>query len=179
MISKLEERAKRFATYHHRNQTRKYQNLPYIVHPEAVANIIRTINHSEEMIAASWLHDVVEDCDVTLEDIEKEFGQEVRDLVEMLTDVSKPSDGNRKIRKAIDHEHSAKASPDGQTIKVADLIHNSLDILQNDKNFARVFLKEKKLLLKVLDKADKILLDRAYEILKNGYIELYGDCNEN
>jgi (p)ppGpp synthase/HD superfamily hydrolase len=54
-----------------------------------------------------------------------EFAKEVVALVEMLTDVSKPEDGNRAVRKEIDRQHTALASPEGKTIKLADLIDNT------------------------------------------------------
>jgi (p)ppGpp synthase/HD superfamily hydrolase len=61
------------------------------------------------MIAAAWLHDVVEDTPVTLEDLHSEFGEGIAELVEALTDISRPEDGNRRKRKAIDREHLAHA----------------------------------------------------------------------
>jgi len=60
---------------------------------------------------AAWLHDTVEDTPCTLDDVRNMCGEEVAVLVEMLTDTSKPEDGNRAARKAIDREHTAKASP--------------------------------------------------------------------
>jgi len=54
-----------------------------------------------------------------------EFGFAIADLVEQLTDVSVPEDGNRAIRKEIDRQHSARATAEDQTIKLADLIDNS------------------------------------------------------
>jgi RelA/SpoT family (p)ppGpp synthetase len=58
---------------------------PYIIHPIAVANLLRDIGASAAVIAAGFLHDVVEDTQVTPEDIEQHFGQEVRALVEGVT----------------------------------------------------------------------------------------------
>lgn len=59
----LEERAREFATEAHKSidQRRKYTNQPYIVHPLTVAELVRTVPHTEEMIAAALLHDVVEE----------------------------------------------------------------------------------------------------------------------
>ena len=58
---------------------------PYIVHPVAVADLLRDIGASASVIAAGFLHDVVEDTDVTPEQIEQHFGVEVRALVEGVT----------------------------------------------------------------------------------------------
>jgi guanosine-3',5'-bis(diphosphate) 3'-pyrophosphohydrolase len=118
------------------------------------------------MIAAAYLHDVVEDTPVTLEAIELEFGAEVARLVEELTDVSRPEDGNRKTRKAIDREHSAAASPEGQTIKLADLIDNSETITKHDPDFAKVYMREKRALLEVMSDGDRDLQARAWAILR-------------
>ena len=101
----LINKAKMLAGKAHEGQFRKYSGLPYIVHPIEVATIVQTVEHSEEMIAAALLHDVVEDTDYSFEDIAKEVSPEVADLVKGLTDVSNPEDGNRKVRKAIDKDH--------------------------------------------------------------------------
>jgi (p)ppGpp synthase/HD superfamily hydrolase len=58
---------------------------PYIVHPVAVADLLRDIGASAPVIAAGFLHDVVEDTDVTPDQIELHFGSEVRELVEGVT----------------------------------------------------------------------------------------------
>ena len=155
------DKAIQFATKAHEGQTRKYTGEPYIVHPLAVMEIVKTVDHTEEMLMAAVLHDTVEDTDATIQDIDKEFGPVVAQLVEELTDVSKPEDGNRAFRKGLDRDHSAQASAQGQTIKIADLIDNAKSITEHDEHFAKVYMKEKALLLQVLDKADKILLKKA------------------
>ena len=152
------KRAEEFARSCHHGQLRKYTKEPYIVHPEAVAKIVSGVPGStKEMIAAAWLHDVVEDCGVSNKQILELFGSTVSILVDMLTDISRPSDGNRAIRKAIDCAHLAKASPDAQTIKLADLIHNTESIMEFDPKFAKVYLKEKQDLLSVLIHGDNKL----------------------
>ena len=162
-MTTLEKKAKAFATKCHEDikQVRKYTGEPYIYHPAAVVEIVRSVPHTEAMLCAAWLHDTVEDTNATIDDIKREFGEEVAALVEMLTDVSKPSDGNRKKRKAIDCEHTAKASPQAKTIKLADLIDNTKTIVAFDPEFAKVYLAEKRLLLDVLDDGDKTLFDLA------------------
>ena len=94
----LINKAKMLAGKAHEGQFRKYSGMPYIVHPIEVATIVQTVNHTDEMVAAALLHDVVEDTDYSFEDIAKEVSPEVSKMVEGLTDVSKPEDGNRKIR---------------------------------------------------------------------------------
>lgn len=160
------EKARIFATKAHASidQRRKYTNEAYIVHPAEVAQIVESVPHTKAMVAAAWLHDVVEDTPITLEEIYTEFGQEIGDLVEMLTDISKPEDGNRKTRKAIDCEHTAKASPEAKTIKLADLISNTTSIVEYDPGFAKVYLREKELLLEVLKEGDQTLWKQAKNV---------------
>ncbi len=164
-MTNLVDRALKFATIAHADQKRKYTGKPYIVHPIEVMQIVSTVEHDEAMLAAALLHDVVEDTDIDLDTIRDVFGDDVASLVDDLTDVSKPEDGNRKVRKALDREHSAQASARAQTIKLADLISNSSDILENDPKFAKVYLAEKELLLEVLTEGDASLRERAASYL--------------
>jgi (p)ppGpp synthase/HD superfamily hydrolase len=160
----IADRARIFATAAHAavGQLRKYTFEPYIVHPAEVAATVATVpGHTPEMIAAAWLHDTVEDTGVTLELIRSEFGDEVAELVGWLTDVSRPDHGNRAARKAVDRAHTAGAPAAAQTIKLADLIANTRSIVEHDPDFARVYLKEKQLLLEVLTKGDRTLYNRA------------------
>ena len=163
-LTPLEHRAQSYATRAHAavEQVRKYTGEPYINHPAAVVELVRTVPHTPEMIAAAWLHDVVEDTGVELDDIAFHFGPQVAALVEMLTDVSRPLDGNRAARKAIDCAHTAQASPEAKTIKLADLIDNSKSIMAHDPGFAKTYLKEKALLLEVLREGNADLWKAAY-----------------
>ena len=81
-----------------------------------------------------------------------EFGNDIGEIVDGLTDVSQPSDGNRKLRKAMDRAHSADASAEAQFVKCADIIDNSADISANDPNFSKVYKQEMLELLTVMDK---------------------------
>lgn len=159
------ERAKVFATAAHAavGQTRKYTGEPYVVHPLEVAALVESVGGTEAMIAAALLHDVLEDTAVTVDVLEEQFGSEVADLVLWLTDVSKPEDGNRSTRKALDRQHSAAAPAAAQTVKVADLISNTRSIVAHDPGFAKVYIEEKRLLLDVLTGADPTLLTMARE----------------
>jgi (p)ppGpp synthase/HD superfamily hydrolase len=161
------ERARVFATAAHAavKQVRKYTFEPYIVHPAEVANIVASVPHTNEMLAAAWLHDTVEDTGVSIVDIQKEFGNEVASLVGWLTDVSTPEQGNRAVRKAIDREHTAMAPGAAQTVKLADLIANSRSIMAHDPAFARVYLEEKRMLLEVLTRGDATLMAQARSIV--------------
>jgi (p)ppGpp synthase/HD superfamily hydrolase len=159
----LVARARAFAIREHRriDHRRKYSKQPYDVHLEAVADLVAEVTDDPEMIAAAWLHDVVEDTPVTLDDVEREFGGAVARLVEALTDVSRPGDGNRAARKAIDRAHLAAASPRAKTVKLADLTDNARDICRHDAAFGRVYLAEMEALLAVLGEGDAQLMAKA------------------
>jgi len=159
----------RFATWAHASidQRRKYTNEPYIIHPAAVARLVSWITDDEAMIAAAWLHDVVEDTPVTIDEIRSKFGDDVASLVSDLTAVSKPEDGNRKTRKAIDLEHTATASPRAKTIKLADLVHNLGSVADHDKAFAVMYMREKHLLLAVLSEGDSRLFGRVSTLVSD------------
>ena len=159
----MAERARVFATAAHAavGQVRKYTFEPYIVHPAEVAMIVAEAGGTEAMVAAAWLHDTVEDTDVTIDVVRAEFGDEVAELVEWLTDVSRPEHGNRAVRKAMDREHSAAAPAEAQTVKLADLIANTRSIMKHDVAFAKTYLEEKRLMLEVMTKGDAVLMAEA------------------
>lgn len=165
----LARKAKIFAVRHHGaiNHVRKYTGEPYINHPAAVAALVQSVPHTEEMTAAAWLHDVVEDTQATLEDVEREFGPKVASLVEQLTDISKHEDGNRQRRKEIDRAHTARSSSEAKTIKIADLIDNAGSIMKHDPEFARVYMEEKAGLLEVLREGNYELWINAFGIVKD------------
>lgn len=153
------------------DQRRKWTGEPYIVHPVAVTELVRSVSHDQAMIAAAYLHDVVEDVaplrpEFGLHAVRDHFGDDVADLVDWLTDVSAPADGNRSTRKAIDRAHSAGAPARAQTIKVADLVDNSRTILTRDPGFASVYLPEKKALLDALTQANTSLVALAREQIR-------------
>jgi len=163
------ERAAAFATQAHKriDHRRKYSSQPYDVHLRAVAELVASVTDDAEMVAAAWLHDTVEDTPATFHDIERAFGLRVTQLVTDLTDVSKPSDGNRSVRKAIDCDHIAQACPEAKTVKLADLIDNCHDICRNDPRFSRVFIVEAAALLQVLTEGDQTLYQKATRTVRD------------
>lgn len=172
VMSEFVHKAYQFAKNAHKGQKRKYTFEPYINHPIEVMQIVSTVPHTEEMLAAALLHDVVEDCGITEDELESEFGLWVNEYVYDLTDKSKPSDGNRQKRKEIDRRHTARAHQKAKTIKLADLISNSRSIVKHDKDFARVYIKEKELLLEVLTEGDATLYAQAKQIVEDAKKEL-------
>ncbi|MCT4712036.1 HD domain-containing protein [Enterobacteriaceae bacterium H11S18] len=170
----LEERARRFASKAHAasEQRRKYTYEPYIVHPAAVVELVRSVCDNEEVLAAAWLHDTVEDTDTTILDIEERFGPQVAALVLMLTNPEQPPGTNRAHRKRAHFLHTAQASADAQTIKLADIIDNTREILRYDAHFARVYLIEKRLQLAEMKRGNEALKARAENIVEEGISQL-------
>ncbi len=171
----LTESARQFAIAAHDSiqHRRKYTDEPYHVHLERVAAIVATVTNDEAIIAAAWLHDVLEDVTpknaaVNAEVIKQQFGERVLRLVLEVTDVSKPEDGNRAKRKEMDRLHLLQASPDGMTVKLADMIDNMIDISKHDPHFAKVFRREAKLTLPGLQAGNEVLFKRLKELLFGG-----------
>jgi len=135
--TKLICRAFEFAYKLHEGQYRA-SGEPYIAHPVAVAGLLRDLGGSSVMIAAGFLHDVVEDTDVTAEEIESRFGVEVRRLVEGVTKLSKFNFSSKTERQAENFRRMFLAmAADIRVIvvKLADRLHNmrTLEHLNRDK----------------------------------------------
>jgi guanosine-3',5'-bis(diphosphate) 3'-pyrophosphohydrolase len=97
---------------------------PQIEHLQEVADLVWASGGSETEIAASWLHDSVEDTPVTLEDIEKQFGKEVLSLVTDLTDPENFKMLPNIERKPKQAERVKNKSDSVKRIKLADQISN-------------------------------------------------------
>ena len=123
----LIEKAYQLAVKAHGNQCRK-SGEPYIVHPLWVAIILADLEMDKETIAAGMLHDVVEDTEVTEEDIRKEFGGEVALLVDGVTKLGRLSYSSDKLE--VQAENLRKMflamAKDIRVIiiKLADRLHN-------------------------------------------------------
>ena len=124
-------RAASFAARKHRDQRRKGNHqAPYINHPIEVATLVATIGRCDDIavLQAALLHDTIEDTDATPEEIEREFGAEVRGLVlEMTDDMSMPS----PQRKQHQVTRASGLSRNAKLIKIADKIANVGDIARH------------------------------------------------
>jgi len=170
-MSQLIEEADRFADRAHAsiNQVRKYTGAPYIEHPREVAGILASIGASDQTIAAGLLHDVREDVPgITHDMLVVAFGSQVADLVAEVTNVSRPTDGNRSTRKSIDRQHAAQASADGQSIKLSNIISNCRNLVEIDRAFARIYLVEKHEQIKLLTRGHPVLHEMALKIVRAG-----------
>ena len=150
-----------FAVDAHKGQKRKYSDKAYITHPIEVALRVEVRFNNNAMIAAALLHDVLEDTKVTHSELRVflhnvfsvEMAEKILSLVVELTDVFTKEnfpDNNRKERKQLEALRLAYVSDEAKQIKLVDIEHNSESILEHDPKFAKVFLEEKKYLLKCL-----------------------------
>jgi len=130
-------RAFEFAYQLHEGQYRA-SGEPYIAHPIAVAGLLRDLGGSSTMIAAGFLHDVVEDTEVTAEEIGEQFGPEVRCLVEGVTKLSKFNFSSKTERQAENFRRMFLAMAQDIrviVVKLADRLHNmrTLEHLPDEK----------------------------------------------
>ncbi|HEY9752600.1 MAG TPA: bifunctional (p)ppGpp synthetase/guanosine-3',5'-bis(diphosphate) 3'-pyrophosphohydrolase, partial [Coleofasciculaceae cyanobacterium] len=119
-------RAFEFAYSLHEGQERA-SGEPYIVHPVAVAGLLKDLGGGSAMIAAGFLHDIVEDTDVSPDELERRFGQEVRTLVEGVTKLSKFNFSSKTERQAENFRRMFMAMAQDIrviVVKLADRLHN-------------------------------------------------------
>lgn len=157
-----------FATRMHAGQQRKYTGEPYVLHCLEVARIVAEAGGTPAMIAAALLHDVVEDTPASIEDVADRFGPDIALAVAWMTDVSRPEDGNRAVRKALDRDHLAQAPAAIKSVKLADVISNTRSIVDHGDGFARTYLREISLLLDVLTEGDPALWQQARAEVERG-----------
>lgn len=161
------DKARKFAQRAHRTQLRKYTGQPYFVHLDEVAKLCARHGCNKRTVAAAYLHDSIEDQNVSYDEIHSAFGQDVADMVWALTDEATVQGGpNREQRKKVDRERLAQAPADTQSVKCADMISNTSSIARHDRNFAKTYLPEMRATLVVLTRAKPKLLDLAWERLK-------------
>lgn len=148
---------------------RKYYKAPYIVHP---VRVLRKVNlylqdwpsakrfqpFAKSMLIVAALHDVPEDTSVTIDDLRKDFGDEVADGLLWMTNPSHLPENKRlkrALRKDIDRRHWDKAPDQWKIVKMWDRIDNVLDLVAGEPPFILdVYVPETRLLTEVLAHAD-------------------------
>jgi (p)ppGpp synthase/HD superfamily hydrolase len=118
--------AYRVAAAAHEGQRRKGGDRPYIEHPLRVAGLLREAGFDDEVIAAALLHDVVEDSEMSIDDVARTFGGRVAELVDALTENEEIEPIER--RKDAHRAQVAAAGRDAAAIYAADKVSNIRDV---------------------------------------------------
>lgn len=172
-----------FGDVSHGSQMRKYTPERYMVHPVRVMETCRTVTNDLAILSAALLHDVLEDTAVTKGEMldflsgimpVADAERTVRLVVE-LSDVYVKKDYpqlNRRTRKSKELERLSNTSADSQTIKYADILDNTLEIVDQDPAFAKVFLNEVQQILRKLDKGHPQLRNDAQAAVAAGLNKL-------
>ena len=120
-----------YASNAHRTQTRKGSGAPYVSHLLGVASLVIEEGGTETQAIAALLHDVLEDTDVSYEEIQDVFGRVVADIVLACTDSIEKPRPDWRPRKEAYFEHLPGAPPDALLVSVADKVHNARSILMD------------------------------------------------
>jgi (p)ppGpp synthase/HD superfamily hydrolase len=124
--SPLTRDALAFAAEHHAGQTRDIDGIPFVTHPVEVACLLHEAGYSDEVVAAGVLHDVLENTDVELPELEQRFGPRVAELVAAVSD--DPSIEDRAERKAALREQVAQAGECAAVIFAADKVSKAREL---------------------------------------------------
>ena len=138
-IMDIKEKAKLFAIKAHMGQVRKSEpDKPMIIHPIGVGKLLETLGYDDNVVAAGYLHDVVEDTKYTIEDIEKEFGSDIASLVMGASEPDKSLSWEERKKHTI--EETKKLPFRNKLVICADKINNLEDLyLKFEKNQKRDF----------------------------------------
>ncbi len=127
--------AKKISKKYHRGQIRKKDNIPYYMHPYSVVKILKRYGYKDEsVLSIAYLHDTVEDTDLTIEEIKSLFGDYIARGVYVLSrNKGNIQEGKKKISERDYRIRLLNSSIDFQRVKLADIIHNTstLDALSN------------------------------------------------
>ena len=138
MDTTLLDRAIRFAVAAHSGVERRGKGFPYIVHPMEAMAIAATMTPDQEILAAAALHDVVEDTDVTLEDLRAQFGDRVAQLVDTESDHFK-DDLDWRARKEDSLKRLREADRDEKIVALGDKLSNMRAIARDYTSEGEVF----------------------------------------
>ncbi len=172
----LPGRALSIARVAHGGQKRKYDEADqdYIVHPERCGERAIKAGMSDVAVAATYGHDIFEDCDPKYKDEIAEYcGAEVFCLICELTNPSKGLKSPRALRKEIDRAHLANVSLDAVRIKLIDRADNLLHMMQAPEDFKRLYLEESDALLTTLTKR---ILGMEWEAWTDELVDEYEDA---
>jgi (p)ppGpp synthase/HD superfamily hydrolase len=124
--SPLTRDALAFASSRHEGQTRDIDSIPFVTHPIEVACLLHEAGYSDDVVAAGVLHDVIEDTDASLADLEQRFGANVAALVAAVSD--DPSIEDDAKRKAALRDQVARAGECAGAVFAADKVSKAREL---------------------------------------------------
>ena len=166
-------KAAHFAAQKHRDQRRKDKHAsPYIIHPISVALEIAQTGgvNDPEILAAALLHDTIEDTETTPEELEEQFGKQVRKYVLEVTDDKYLLKNERKEKQI---EHAETLSKGAVLIKLGDKISNVTDVINNppskwDINRRRAYLDWAEEVISNCSQVNEKMENKFQEVLSTG-----------
>jgi (p)ppGpp synthase/HD superfamily hydrolase len=161
----------KLASKSHAGQQRKYTGEKYIIHPAAVALAVNKSNGSVEMEAAAWLHDTLEDTDLTYREIVILCGTEVANLTLGCTDIITRG-LKREFRLEKNIMHVKNGDERVQQIKMFDMLDNVKTIKDYDKPFAKIWIREKLEMIKAMDNLDRKILTNLSRYMQSCLTEV-------
>lgn len=175
------QKAKEFAEKAHKDHFAHFSNnrkFPYVMHLEEVAELVKNAGGNDEEIASAWLHDIIEDTETTIEDIEGEFGKDIAEIVFGLTDLPEFSDLPTKERKTKQAERVAKESNSIKKVKLADQISNVIMKgqikLSSKKDMGLIYIQGANKIAEACKEASP----QMYELFKLHYQEAHEKINK-
>ncbi|MHA1293658.1 MAG: HD domain-containing protein, partial [Promethearchaeota archaeon] len=118
-------KALNFTIFHYKNLERKYVKIPAFIHPIRIASILRAVGYNEfdheDIMIAALFHDLIEDTDVTSNDIKEQFGSKIANIV---IELSKPKEKDKEEWL----KNFKNLSNEARIIKLADRIDNLMDM---------------------------------------------------
>lgn len=138
------KKAREFARQAHDGQMRK-SGEPFFIHPELVAELLESLGMDEETIAAGYLHDVLEDTEVTFDQLKEEFGEEIAMLVNGVTKLGHVEFSSKEEQQAENLRRMLLAMADDIRviiIKLADRLHNMRTLKYRSKEHQKTVSQE-------------------------------------
>lgn len=145
------------------NGLKRDNDLPYMIHPIRIALILRAYGfnefENEDLMIATLLHDLVEDTNLTIKEIENKFGKKVASIVDEST---KPKD----LKKAEWLENFKNYSKEAKIIKIADRIDNLMEMENWDKKRQTSYLEQSKIIVRSCGDANQELAQQLDELIQ-------------
>ena len=175
----------------HGDQKRKYTGEPYTVHLEAVRKLVENEQYYHLIQEVAICHDLIEDTECTsdvLTEILIDCGYLSGDVAQLVNRVVDLTDKythqaykelNRGKRKILEAERLCRIHPLSMTVKYADLIDNTKSIVEHDKNFAEVYLREKEYILDKMTLGSQPLRIRCIKTLQDAKDKLTSEGTQN